>query len=49
MLGHLAVEGAASPEVKAMGATMVEKHSALGQELKEVGDSDTPAKHKNDW
>jgi putative membrane protein len=36
VLGRLAVERASSPDVKAMGATMVQKHSALGQELKEL-------------
>jgi putative membrane protein len=36
MLGRLAVERASSPEVKAMGQTMVQKHSALGQQLSDL-------------
>jgi len=38
VLGRLAVERASSPEVKAMGATMVQKHSALGERLKELAE-----------
>jgi putative membrane protein len=32
-LGHLAAERGATPEVKAAGRNMIEKHTALGQEL----------------
>ena len=45
-LGKLAVERAASPEVKASGAKMVEKHTQLGQQLaglaREAGASPDP-------
>jgi putative membrane protein len=37
-LGRLAAERAASPEVKSMGTTMVEKHSALEKELRELAE-----------
>jgi putative membrane protein len=46
-LGRLATERAASPEVKAMGQKMVQKHTELGQQLAELarqsGGSANPA------
>ena len=46
-LGHLATERAASPEVKAMGQKMVQKHTELGQQLRNLarqsGGSGNPA------
>jgi putative membrane protein len=35
-LGQLAAQRASTPEVKAMGQTMVEKHTELGQQLAEL-------------
>lgn len=35
-LGHMAAERASAPEIKAMGETMVQKHSELGRQLSDL-------------